>query len=166
MMSSNRFGGSVTGARPRVQIGPAAGAQAGAVVPAKQQMGLSGEGQLLSNHRTDVHGRGPVGEKVEVGVVHRVRIGAEHRGIHRHVHLVEHLRQAAATLAANYAVEITSPEVFALVGGLKLTMHYHWPHQVEPQPLEGRIVGLQLPLGPNGTPLKVPDIHAQHSPLN
>ena len=128
-------------------------------------MGLSGEGQLFSNHRTDVHGRGPIGEEIEVGVVHRVRIGAEHRGVHRHVNLVEHLGQAAATLAAHYAVEITPPEVFTFTGGLKLAVDHHRSHQVEPQTLEGRIVGLELALGPDGTALKVPDIHAQHSPL-
>ena len=166
MVSSSRFGGSVTGARPRIQIGPAAGAQAGAVVPAEQQMGLGGEGQLLSDHRTDIHRRGPLGERIEVGVVHRVGVGAEHRGIHRHVHLVEHLGQAAAALAANHAVKITSPEVFVFASGLKLAMYDHRPHQIEPQALEGRIVGLELPLGPDGTALKVPDIHAQHSPLS
>ena len=108
-------------------------------------MGLSGEGQLLPNYRADVHGGGPLGEEIEVGVVHRVRIGAEHRGIHRHVHLVEHLDQAAAALAADHAMEIAPPEILALTGGLQLTTHYHWSYQVEPQPLEGRIVGWSSP---------------------
>jgi hypothetical protein len=166
MMSSTRFGGSVTGARPRVQIGPAAGAKAGAIVPAEQQMGMGGEGQLFPNHRTDVHGGGPIGKKIEVGVVHRVRIGAEDRSTHRHVNLAEHLGQAAAALAADHTMEITPPEVLALTGGLKLTLHYHRSRQVQPQPVEGRIVGLELAVGPNGTALKVPDIHAQHSPLS
>ena len=48
---------------------------------------------------------------------------------------------------------------------LKLPAHHHRSHQLEPQALEGRIVGWKLTLGPDGTPLKVPDIHTQHSPL-
>ena len=166
MMSSDRFGGSVTGARPRVEIGPAAGAEAGAVFPAEQQVGLGGEGQLLPHHLADVHGRRPIGERIEVGIVYRVRIGAEDRGIHRDVHLVEHLGQATAALAAHYAVEITPPEVLAFAGGLQLTTHHHRSYQIEPQAFERQIVGRKLPLGPDGTPLEVPDIHAQHSPLS
>ena len=68
-------------------------------------------------------------------------------------------------LAAHHPVEVAPPEVFALTGGLKLPVHHHRSHQIEPQALEDRIVGRQLSLGPDGTSLEVPDIHAQHSPL-
>jgi len=165
MLSSSRFGGSVTGARPRVQVGPATGAKAGAVVPAKQQVGLGSEGELLAHDQPYIHGGRAVGQQVEVGVVHRVGIGAEHGRVYRHVHFVEHLDEAAAALTAHHAVEISSPQVFALSGGLKLPVHHHRSHQLETQALESRIVRRKLTLGPNGTPPKVPDIHAQHSPL-
>ena len=165
-MSSSRFGGIVKGARPRVQVGPAAGAKAGAIVPAEQQVGLGGEGQLLAHHRPHVHGRRAVGQEIEIGVVHRVGIGAEHGGIHRHIHLVEHFSQAATTLTPDHAVEIAAPEVFAFRGSLQLPVNHHRSHQIESQTLEGRIVGRKLALGPDGTPLKVPNVHAQHSPLN
>ena len=62
MMSSSRFGGSVTGARPRVQVGPAAGAESGAVVPAEQQVGMSGERQFLPHDLSHVHGGGALGQ--------------------------------------------------------------------------------------------------------
>ena len=62
-------------------------------------------------------------------------------------------------------MEVAAPEVLALTGGLELAVHHHRSHQLEPQALEGRIVGPELALGPNGASLKVPDIHAQHSPL-
>jgi hypothetical protein len=165
MMSSNRFGGGATGARPRVQVGPAAGAKACTVVPAEQQVGLGREGKLLAHDKPHIHGGRAIGEEIEIGVVHRVGIGAEHGRVHRHVHLVEHLRQAAAALAADHAVEIASPQVFSYTGGLKLPMYHHRSHQIEPQALEGRIVRRKLSLGANGASLEVPDIHAQHSPL-
>src|SRR5262245_59953584 len=76
MVSSSRFGGSVTGARPRVQVGPAAGAKAGAVVPAEQQVGLGGESELLAHDQPHIYGGRAVGQEIEVGIVHRVGIGA------------------------------------------------------------------------------------------
>ena len=140
-------------------------AEAGAVVPAEQQMGLACEGELLPHHQPYVHGGGPIGEEIEIGVIHRLRIGAEHGGIYRHVHLVQHFGQTAAALAADPTVESAPPQVLAFAGSLKLAVYHHGTHQVEPQSVEGRIVGLELALGPNGTALKVPDIHTQHSLL-
>ena len=62
-------------------------------------------------------------------------------------------------------MKITSPEVLAFTSGLQLPMDDDRSYQLEPQALEGRIVGQELTLGPNRTSSKVPDIHAQHSPL-
>ena len=77
MMSSNRFGGSVTGARPRVQVGSAAGAESGTIVPAEQQVGLSGESQFLPHdHSPTSTAAARSDSEVEVGIVHRVGIGA------------------------------------------------------------------------------------------
>ena len=126
---------------------------------------MSGESHFLPHDHSHIHGGRAVGQEVEVGVVHRVGIRAEHSGIHRHVHLVEHFGQASAARATNDPVEIASPEVFAVTGDLQLPVHRNRSHQLEPQALESRIVGREFALGPHGTAPKVPDIHTQHSRL-
>ena len=63
------------------------------------------------------------------------------------------------------AVDLPPPEVFAVAGGLQLPLDLHRSRQVEPQSLEGGIVGRELADSPHGTPLKVPDVDSQHSRL-
>lgn len=126
---------------------------------------MCGEREFLAHHCSQVHRRGPLGQRIEIGVVGSFRVGAEHRGVHLHVHFIDHLGETAPALAPNDAVEIASPEVLSIAGRLQLALHRHRTYQVQPQPFEGRILGRELALGPDGPPLKVPNVHAQHSAL-
>ena len=59
----------------------------------------------------------------------------------------------------------SAPQVLAVASGLQLTFDLHRPGEPQPQPLKGRIVGRELPVGPHGSPLKIPDVHSKHSRL-
>ena len=126
---------------------------------------MRGERELLAHHRSHVHRRGPLGQRIEIRIVDCRRVGAEHRGVHRDVHFVDYLDEAAPALAPNDAVKIASPEVLPVAGGLQLTLHCHRTHQVQSQPFERRILRRELAYGPDGPPVEVPNVHAQHSPL-
>jgi hypothetical protein len=165
MVSSDRFGGGVTGARSRVQVGPALGAESGTILTAEQEVRRTGEGQLLSDYGSDIHRVGPLGKWIEIRIVGRLGIGAEHGGVHVHIHIVEHLREAPPALAVDDGVNVPTPEVLAVTSGLQLAIHLHRPCQVEVQPLERRIAGRELADGPHGTSVEVPDVDSQHSRL-
>ena len=126
---------------------------------------MDGERELLAHHRAHVHRRGPLGQRVEIGIVGGFRIGAEHRGLHLDFHFVGHLGKTAPAFAPNHPMEIASPEVLSIAGCLQLTLHRHRTHQIQPQALERRILRRELAHGPDGPPLEVPNVHAQHSPL-
>ena len=126
---------------------------------------MRGERELLAHHRSHVHRRSPLGQRIEIRIVDGLGVGAEHRGVHRDVHFVDHLDEAAPALAPNDAVKIASPEVLAIAGGLQLTLHRHRTHQIQSQPFESRILRRELAYGPDGPPVEVPNVHAQHSPL-
>ncbi len=126
---------------------------------------MRGERELLAHHRSHVHRRGPLRQRIEIRIVGGFRVGAEHRGIHLDFYFVRHLGETAPALASNHAVEITSPEVFSIAGGLQLALYRHRTHQVQSQPFERRILGRELAYGPDGPPMEIPNIHAQHSPL-
>ena len=126
---------------------------------------MCGERQLLAHHRSHVHRRGPLGQRVEIRIVGGFRVGAEHRGVNLDFHFVDHRGETAPALASNHAVEIASPEVLSIAGGLQLALHRHRTDQVQSQPFERRILRRELAYGPDGPSLKVPNVHAQHSPL-
>jgi len=126
---------------------------------------MGGERQLLAYHRAQVHRRAPLRQRIEIRIVGGLGVVTEDRGVHRDVHLVDDLGEAAPALASNDAVKIASPEVLPIAGGLQLPLHRHRTHQVQPQPLERRILRRELAYGPDGPPLEVPNVHAQHSPL-
>src|SRR6185312_10306371 len=98
-------------------------------------------------------------------IVRRLGIGTEHGGVDLDVHVVQHVSEAAAAFASDESVDLPPPEVFAVAGGLQLPLHLHRSRQIEPQSLEGGIIGMELADGPYGTPLKVPDVDSQHSRL-
>jgi hypothetical protein len=127
---------------------------------------VGGEGQLLAHDRSHVHRRGPLGQWIEIRIVGGLRVGAEDRGVHRNVHFVDHLGEAAPALAANDAVNIASPEVLAIASGLELALDPHRTHQVQSQPFKRRILWRELAYGLDGPPVEVSNVHAEHSPLN
>lgn len=165
MVSSDWFGGCAAGAGSRVQVGPARGAEAGTLIAAEEQASRSGESQLFPYHRPEVHRTGPFGKRIEIRIVRRLGIGAEHDGVDLEVQLVQDLGETAAAFASDGSVNVPPPEVFAFAGGLQLPLYLHRPRQVELQPREGGITGRKLADGPHGAPVEVPDIDSQHSRL-
>ena len=75
---------------------------------------------------------GPLGQGIEIGIVGRLGIGAEDRGIHVDVHLVQHLGETAAALAPHDAVQLPPPQVFPGAGGLQLPRDRHRPARSSP----------------------------------
>jgi hypothetical protein len=126
---------------------------------------MRGECELFTHHRSHIHRRGPLSQWVEIRIVGGFRVGAEHRGIHRDVHFVDHRGEAAPALASHNAVKIASPEVLTIAGGLQLALHRHWTHQIQSQPFECRILRRELAYGLDRPPVEIPNVHAQHSPL-
>jgi len=164
-MSSNRFGGRGALARSRVQVRSTGETETGTVFPTEQQTGGDGKRQLLPRYVPDVYMRGAFKQRIEVGIVRGFGIGAEDRGIHVDVNVGADLGQAAPALALHDSVKAAPPEVLAMAGGLQLSRHRHRADQIQVQPIERGIVGLQLSHRPNRSPLKVPDVHSQHSRL-
>ena len=154
----------MTGARARVQVRPARGAESGTVFPTQQQVGLRGECELLAHHFGDVYAGGPLGERIEIGIVGGVGIGGEHRGGHVDVHVVQHLGQAAAALPPDDAMDAPPPEVLSVAGGLQLAGDRHRSTRPSSSPSNAGSSG-SSPLGPDGPSLEVPDVHSQHSRL-
>ena len=74
------------------------------------------QGELLAHHRAHIHRRGPLRERVEIGMVGGLGIGAEHGRVHIHVHLVQHVGEAPPALAADHRVTLlhrgTLPDPF------------------------------------------------------
>jgi hypothetical protein len=60
---------------------------------------------------------------------------------------------------------MAAPEVFTLTGGLELALYLYRPVQLQVEPVEHGIAGLELPDRLDRPPLEVPDVHSQHSPL-
>ena len=114
---------------------------------------MGGERELLAHDRAQIHRRGPLGQRIEIRIADGLRVGAEHRGVHRDVHFVDHLDEAAPALASNDAVEIASPEVLAIAGGLQLALHRHRTHQIQSQPFERRILRRELAYGLDRPPV-------------
>jgi len=165
MRSSNGFGGGATGAGPRVEICPAAGAESGTVVPAEQEVRRRRKRQLFPNHHREIDGAGPGRQRVEVRVVRRLGIGRKHRRADVGVNLVQDLGEAAAALTAHHGVDGSTPEVLAFAGGLELTVYQDVSDQIEAESLKGGVVGLEFACCLNGTALQVPNVHSQHSRL-
>ena len=136
MMSSDGFGGGSTGAGPRIQIGSAAGAESGTVLSAQQQVALAGQRYLLANDVTHLHRGGPLGQGIEVGVVGRLGVGREDRGIHLDLDRLADFREAPAALAPHDAVDVTPPQVLAIARSLELAGDVYRPVEAERQPFE------------------------------
>jgi hypothetical protein len=163
-MSSDGFGG-VACAGPRIQIGSAAGAEAGTVLTTEQQCRLSRERHFLTHHVGHVDRDGALGQRVEVRIVGRLGVGRKDRRVYVDVHRLTHLGETPSALTPHHAVDVPAPEVFTIARGLELTPDRHRTFKIEPQPLKRRIAGLELADGLDGTPLQVPNVHSQHSRL-
>lgn len=164
--SSNRFGGLGTVARSRVKVRSAVQAETGTVFPAEQQTSRSRQGQLFPCYVPDVDMRRALEQGVKVGIVSGFGIGAEDRGVHIDVNVGADFGQAAPTLALQHAMKAAPPQVLTQPGGLQLPRYRYRPNQVQIQPIECGIIRLKLPHRANRSPLKVPDVHSQHSRLN
>ena len=166
MRSSNRFGrGGATAARPRVQVRPAHGAESGTVIPTEQQIGLGRESELLAHHFSDVDGERALGQRIESGIVDRVRVAGEHGGVHVDVHVVQYFGETATALTANHPVDVAAPQILAVTGGLQLSLYRHRAFEPKSQPIERGVPGLEPSLGPDGTPENVSNVNSQHSRL-
>jgi hypothetical protein len=166
MISSNRFGGRGTTAESRVQVGSAAQAESGTILPAKQQPGGSGQGQLFPHHIPDIDVGGALEQGIKVGIIRGLRVRAEDGGIYVDVHLRPDIRQATPTLALHLTMHAAPPQVITIPRSLQLPCDRDGPNQMQLQTFESGIVGPKLPHGPDRASLKVPDVNSQHSRLN
>jgi hypothetical protein len=166
MISSDRFGGRGTTAGSRVQIGSTGETEPGTGISAEQQAGGSRKRQLLSYHIPHIDVRGPFQQGVEVGIVGRFRIGAEHGCIDVDVDLGPYISQAPPAFALHGSVDVPAPEILPFARGLQLPCHGDRAYQIQVQPFKGGVVGPKLPHRSNRAPLKLPEVHSQHSRLN
>jgi hypothetical protein len=164
-VSSNRFGGRGATAGSRVQIRSAAQAESGTVIPAEQETGRSGQGQLFPHHIPDVDVGGALEQGVEIRIIRRLRVSAEDGGVHINVHCGTDIGQASPALALHLAMHTAPPQVFTVTSRLQLTGHRHWAYQMQIQTFERGIVGPKLSDRAHGTSLKVPNVDSQHSRL-
>ena len=166
MISSDRFGGRGTTAGSRVQIGSTGETEPGTGIAAEQEAGWSSQGQLLSHDVPHIDVRCPFQQRVEVGIICRIGIGAEHGCVDVNVDIGPYISQAPPALALHGSVDVPAPEILPCPGGLQLPRYRNRAHQIEVQPLKGGVVGPKLPHRPHRAALKVPDVHTQHSRLN
>jgi hypothetical protein len=140
MISSDGFGGRGTTAGTRIQVGATIQTQAGTVLPAQQEPGGRCQGELLANDIADVYVRRPFQQRIEVGVVGRVRISTEHCGIDVDVHISLDIGQASSALAVHGSVDAASPQILSGAGCLQLPGYRYRSHQVEIQSVKGGII--------------------------
>lgn len=165
MISSDGFGGGAAGARPRVQVCPTAGTEAGTIVPAQQEVTRQRERELFPDDGGDINARGPRWQGIEIRVVRGFGITGKDRSTNLEIYLFEDLRETPPALAAYHGVDGATPKVFTLARRLQLSVDQNTTDQVEVETVEGWIAGAELAFGPRGTALQLPDIHSQHSPL-
>ena len=166
MISSDRFGGRGTTAGSRVEIGSAGETEPGTIFPTQQQASRHSERKLLPYDVPDIDVRRPLQQRVEVGIIGRVGVGAEHRRIDIDIDGGPHVSQAAAALPVHGSVHMPAPEILSRPSRLQLPRHRHRPSQVQIQSFECGIVRPEIPHRTYRAPLKVPDINSQHSRLN
>jgi hypothetical protein len=163
--SSNWFGGRGAFTRSRVQVSSTRQTETGTVFPTEQQASWSRQGQLLPCYIPDVDVRGAFEQGVEVRIVRGLGIGCEDRGVHLNVDFGADIGQATATFTLHEATKAAPPQIFPMASGLQLPRYRYRTNQVQIQPFKCRIVGLKLSHRPDRSPLKVPDVHSQHSRL-
>ncbi len=163
--SSNRFGGRGTIARSRVQVRTTVETEAGTVFPTQHQTGGYCQGELLPGYVTYIDVRCSLEQRIKVGVFGRFGVGGEDRGIHVNVNFGTDLGQTTPALTLHETVKAAPPQVLTLAGGLQLPGDRYRTYQLEVEPIERGIVGLELSHGADRTSLKVPNIHSQHSRL-
>jgi hypothetical protein len=110
--------------------------------------------------------RGPFQQRVRIRIVGRVRIRAEDCRTHVDVEVGTDLAQTSATLGLQRTSQRSSPQVLARASGLELAGDGYRSYKVKIQPLECRVIRLQLANGLDGTSLQIPDVHSEHSRLN
>ncbi len=165
MISSDGFGEGAAGARPRVQVCPTAGTEAGTIVPAQQKVTRQREREFFPHDGRHIDARGPRWQGIEIRVVRGLGITGKDRSIHVEIYLFKHLRETPPALAAHHGVDGATPKVFTLARRLQLSVDQNTPDQVEVETVEGWVAGAELSFGPRGTALQLPNIQSQHSPL-
>ena len=165
MRSSNRFGVRGTAAVFDVQVRSAGGTKTGTIFPAQEKAAGDSQRQLLAGHVTDIDMRGTLEQGVRIGAVGSLRISAEQRPVNCDVDVAAHLTQAPPALGLQRATQGAPPQIFTWSGGLELAIYLDRSHQVKIQTLERRVIRLKLPDCLDGTPLKIPNVHSEHSRL-
>ena len=163
--SSNRFGGRGAAAGSGVQVRSTRETKAGTVFPAEQETGGHRQSQLLPRDVPNVDMRRALQQRIGIGVVRGLGIGAEDGGIHVDVQFGANVGKAAPALGLQRTMEAAPPQELTLTGGLKLPGDRYRADQVQIQPLERMVVRLKLPHRPYRAPLQVPDVNSQHSRL-
>jgi hypothetical protein len=165
MVSSNRFGGRGTTAGSRVEIGSTGETEAGTLFPTEEETGRRRQNQLLPHYVPDIDMRGALQQRVEIGIVSRLRVAAEHRRVNIDIHFRPHLGQTAATFAFYLGVDGAAPEIFSFAGFLQLSVYRYRTNQIQIETFKRRIVWPELPNGPYRASLEVPYVDSQHSRL-
>jgi hypothetical protein len=83
-------------------------------------------------------------QRVRIGIVSGIRIGAEDRRIHVDVEDRANISQAPPALRLQRSPQRPAPQVLARGGGLELTGDGYRARKVKIQPFERRVVRLQL----------------------
>jgi hypothetical protein len=159
--SSERFGGDRAPARTRIQVCTATGAQTSTFFPAERE-GRDSQRELLAHRLAHFERRGTGIQRVDAGVIGRVRIGAE-KDVGVHCDVLLHRLEATATLAANPGRDGAAPEVLALVGGLNPTADAHRCYELERQPFQQWIIGGHFCVGDDRSSPNVPQVYLKHS---
>ena len=165
MRSSNRFGVRGTAAVFDVQVRSAGGTKTGTIFPAQQEAAGDSQRQLLPGYVTDIDMRGTLEQWVRIGTVGGLWISTEKGPVNRDVEIAAHLTQAAPAFRLQPATQCAPPQIFTGSGSLELAIYLHRSDQVKIEPLERRIFRLKLPDSLDGTPLKIPNVHSEHSRL-
>jgi hypothetical protein len=104
-------------------------------------------------------------QRIRIGIVSGIRIGAEDRRIHLDVQDRANISQAPPALRVQRPSQRPTPQVLARPSGLELTGDGYRAHKVKIQPFERRVVRLQLTDSLDRTSLQVPYVHSERSCL-
>jgi hypothetical protein len=109
--------------------------------------------------------RRPFEQRIKIGVVSGLGIGAEYRGVDIDVYVGPNIGQAAPAFALHGSMHVPAPQILPTTGGLQLPCYRYRPGQGQIEALEGGIIGPKLTNRSYRTPLKVPNVNPQHSRL-
>jgi hypothetical protein len=147
-----------------IEIGPAAGTEARAIVAAEEKE-RHRERQLFPHYPAEIDRGCAGGKNIHRRIVSRVWIVAQ-KDVQVLVDVMDHIGQAAAATGIDIGGDPASPKVLSRPRCLEASRHCHRPREFQLESLEHRVGRLEPPDRVDRTPAESAEVDLKHSGLN